>query len=345
MIATKEQKKTLANRIFSGVGLGIGALILIWLVFYVRRHMDMAQVVRSMQPLWLAGAALCVPVSESIDALIFYFMGRRAGCRPRLAGCFDAAYIGEFYFKLGPAGAPVQIKLMLDAGFPGTATASVYVWKFLANAMVYTVISLGALTLKGLVYHERLAPATLAGAVVLLGLYILLCVLAILCAVRPAPIQRLSRWILQKLSKKIKPLAREGRVDAVMARLQDVCDQLKAYRGDRLLLAGLFAGMTVEIVVLFAIPCFLYLGLGLTGHSMAEILLTQGLVMLITRIVMLPGNVGGAEGSFFLFMGPIFGGTLPVALVLWRFASFVEVLLLGGVWSVVRFAVRSLKKR
>ena len=344
-MVTKEKKKMLANRIFSGVGLGIGAAILIWLVFYVRRHMDVAQVLRSMRPIWLVGAVLCVPVSESIDALIFYFMGRRAGCRPKLAGCFDTTYIGEFYFKLGPAGAPVQIKLMLDAGFPGTATASIYVWKFVANAIVYAVISTGALVIKGLVYHERIAPATLVGAGILLGLYVLLCVLAIMCAVRPAPVQRLARWILVKLSRKIKPLAREGRVEKAMARLEEICSQLREYRGDRKMLLVLFVGMSAEIITLFAIPCFLYLGLGLSGHSLIEVLLTQGLVMLITRIVMLPGNVGGAEGSFLLFMAPIFGETFPVALVLWRFASFVEVLILGGAWSVVRFAVRTLRRR
>ena len=165
---TKEKKKGLGNRIFSGVGLGIGAVIFIWLIFYVRAHMDLAQMVRSIRPVWLVGAALCVPVSESIDALIFYYMGRRAGCRPSLAGCFDTAYIGEFYFKLGPAGAPVQIKLMLDAGFPGTFTASIYVWKFVANATVYALFSLGALSLKVLFYHERLSPATAVGAVNLL---------------------------------------------------------------------------------------------------------------------------------------------------------------------------------
>ena len=60
---------------------------------------------------------------------------------------------------------------------------------------------------------------------------------------------------------------------------------------------------------------------------------------------MLPGNVGGAEGSFFLFMSPIFGEALPVALILWRFASFVEVMILGAVWSVIRFAARSLRGR
>ena len=342
---TKQEKRALANRIFSGVGLGIGGAILIWLIVYVRSHGELMQMVRPIRPIWLVGAALCVPVSETIAVLIFYYMDRRAGCRPRLAGCFDTVYIGEFYYKLGPAGAPVQLKLMLDAGFPGTVTASIYLWKFVANAVVYTVFSLGALVIKGIFFHENLAPATLVGAGILLGLYVVLCVMVLLGAARPAVIQRLCRWVLRKLSRFIRPLAKEGRIDALMGRLDEICGQLRQYRGDWKMLTGLFVGMALELIALFSIPAFLYQGLGLAGHGYLEILLTQGLVMLITRIVVLPGNVGGAEGSFFLFMSSVFGATLPVALVLWRFASFVEVIALGAVWSVGRFAARSLRGR
>ena len=106
-------------------------------------------------------------------------------------------------------------------------------------------------------------------------------------------------------------------------------------------LAGLFAGMFVELTALFAIPFFLYRGLGLTGGSFWELVLVQCLVLVLSRIIMLPGNAGGAEGSFYLFMGPLFGRHLAVGLVLWRFAAFLEVLLLGGAWSVLRFAQRS----
>ena len=73
--------------------------------------------------------------------------------------------------------------------------------------------------------------------------------------------------------------------------------------------------------------------------------MVQCLVMVLSRIIMLPGNAGGAEGSFYLFMGPIFGEHLAVGMVLWRFASFLEVLLLGGAWSVGRFAKRSAARR
>ena len=99
----KKNKKALFNRIFSIAGLSIGGAILAGLIVYVARTMDVRALLASIQPLWLLGAALCVPLSESVDALIFYGMGRSAGCPVKLAGCFDAAYIGEFYYKLGPA--------------------------------------------------------------------------------------------------------------------------------------------------------------------------------------------------------------------------------------------------
>ena len=98
----KKNKKALLNRIFSIAGLSNGGAILAGLIVYVARTMDVRALLASIQPLWLLGAALCVPLSESVDALIFYGMGRSAGCPVKLAGCFDAAYIGEVLLQAGP---------------------------------------------------------------------------------------------------------------------------------------------------------------------------------------------------------------------------------------------------
>ena len=339
MLETKK-KKGLFNRIFSIAGLSIGAAILIALMVYVGRTMDVGALLRAVRPAWLLGAALCVPVSESIDALIFYGMGRSAGCPVRLSGCFDAAYIGEFYYKLGPAGAPVQLKLMYDAGMPAVGTASIFTWKMVANTMVYTLYALAALVYK-LVFRGESIGWALAGAAVLIALYVVLCAAALVMAIHPAPIVKLIRRLLGWLSGRVKALAKEGRVDAAMAKVDEFAEQLSAYRGNTRLFVGLYGGMFLELTVLFAIPFFLYHGLGLRGESFASLILAQALVMVLSRIVMLPGNVGGAEGSFYLFMGPAFGEHLAVGLVLWRLAAFLEVMLLGGVWSVVRFAKRS----
>ena len=123
--------------------------------------------------------------------------------------------------------------------------------------------------------------------------------------------------------------------------MDEFCAQLRALKGNRRMLAGLFAGMFVELTALFAIPFFLYRGLGLTGGSFWELVLVQCLVLVLSRIIMLPGNAGGAEGSFYLFMGPCSAGIWRWGWCCGGFAAFLEVLLLGGAWSVLRFAQRS----
>ena len=302
--------------------------------------MDLRALVAQVQPGWLLLAALCIPFSESVDAILFYGMGRAAGCPMKLTGCFDAAYIGEFYYKLGPAGAPIQLKLMYDAGMSATYTASIYTWKAVANTMVYTGYAVAALAYELLWRRESLGAAV-AGAGALIALYLFLCGLAVFTALRPAPIQRLIRRILTFLSRHWKVMARPGMVDKGMDKVEEFCRQLRAFQGNGRMLVRLYAWMFVELTALFAIPYFLFRGLGLTGVSFWEMVMVQCLVMVLSRIIMLPGNAGGAEGSFYLFMGPIFGEHLAVGLVLWRFAAFLEVLLLGGVWSVFRFARRT----
>jgi len=343
-LSTEKRSKTaLFNRIFSIVGLTIGGGILVGLMVYVSRTMDLRALLAGMEPLWLAAAALCVPVSESVDALIFYGMGRSLGCPVQLTGCFDAAYIGEFYYKLGPAGAPVQLKLMYDAGMPATKTASIYTWKAVANTMVYTCYAVAALAYELFWRREGLGSAVI-GAGLLIALYLFLCGLALFTAVRPEPIQRLIRRILTFLSRHWKVMARPGMVDKGMDKVAEFCGQLRSLKENRRMFLGLYLGMFVELTVLFSVPFFLYRGLGLTGCSYWEMVMVQCLVMVLSRIIMLPGNAGGAEGSFYLFMGPIFGRHLAVGMVLWRFATFLEVMLVGGLWSVVRFAKRSVAR-
>ena len=58
-----------------------------------------------------------------------------------------------------------------------------------------------------------------------------------------------------------------------MEKVDEFCAQLRALKGNRRMLAGLFAGMFVELTALFAIPFFLYRGLGLTGGSFWELVL------------------------------------------------------------------------
>ena len=266
------------------------------LCVYVGRTMDLRALLAQLRPAWLVCAALCVPFAESVDALIFYGMGRSAGCPVRLSGCFDAAYIGEFYYKLGPAGAPVQLKLMYDAGMSVTYTASIYIWKAVANTLVYTGYAVAALLFELLWRREGLGPAV-AGAGVLIALYVFLCGLAFFTAVRPEPIQRLIKRILTFLARHWRVMARPGMVDKGMAKVEEFCHQLAALKDNKKMLAGVFAGMFVELTALYAIPWFLYRGLGLSGTPFWELLLVQCLVLVRQLLPVHGAHLRGASGG------------------------------------------------
>lgn len=305
--------------------------------------MDLAAVLRSVRPGWLALALCCIPAFELLDARIFHLMGRGAGCAVTYRGCLEAVVIGEFYYRLGPAGAPVQLGLMVSAGFDGARAATVYTWKAVANTVVYTLYAVTALLANALVFRADLGRWTVLAVGVLVAAYVLICAAVFALAARPEPVKRLARRVLGFLARHIPALGRDGRDARLMDQLEEFCASMKSLRGDRRLLARALGLMALEMTCLFLIPAFLYRGLGLAGASMARLLLTQVLVMVLSRVVALPGNAGGAEGSFYLFMAPLFGASLAVAMVLWRLCAFVEVMLLGAAASVLRALGR--KKR
>ncbi len=329
------------GRIFSAVGLVIGIGILIYLALYVRREIGLGALMAAVRPGWLLAAAFCIPVFEGLDTCIYYGMGRASGCPVTVRGCLDAVVIGEFYYRMGLAGAPVQLGLLLSAGYTPGAAAAVYTWKAVLNTLVYTLYAVVAILARLLVFRRETAPWAIWSVGVLVAVYVLLCAAVLALSIRPGPVKRLARRALEFLARHIPPLGRAGRVDKAMGALEDFCAELDAMRGKRRVLFQAAGLMLLEMTSLFSIPIFLYFGLGLTGYSPWELLLTQCLVMVLARIVVLPGNAGGAEGSFYLFMSGAFGALLPAAVVLWRCAAFLEVLALGGIWSIVRSARRA----
>lgn len=335
--------RRILSRVFSALGLVIGAGILIYLIFYVRGHVDFAAVRAAAKPLWLLAAVCCVPVFELIDAFIYCDMGRSSGSSVSALGCLDAVAIGEFYYRLGPAGAPVQLGLLISAGYSGPVAATVYTWKAAANTVAYTGYAVAALLSRMFLFRRETASWAVWAVGILAAVYVLLCTGVILVSARPEPVRRWAEQLIAVLEKRFPALWREGRAEKLKSKIAEFCAAMSALKGKRSLLLRTVALMFLELTVLFAIPAFLYQGLGLAGVSMGELLLTQCLVMVLARIVVLPGNAGGAEGSFYLFMAPLFGESLALAMVLWRCAAFLEALLIGGLWSVYR-AVRTMRR-
>jgi hypothetical protein len=338
-----EQKKKRFHQIVSAVGLLIGGGILVYLIFYVKRNVDLNLVLAGVKPWWVLAAVLCVPAFDLIDGLLIWSMGIRSGQRVQLIGCIDSAVIGEFYYRLGPIGAPVQLKLMLDAGFTGDSAAAVYTWKATANTVVYGLFAIAALMIKLTWYQEDLGWAIIPTLILILGYAVVLGCVAFV-ALRPESASKLAAFLIRFFTRHLKILQKEDRGERAVRKTESFCRLFCEMRDNAPMLLRLFAGMIAQMLLIFSIPAFLYYGLGLSGIGFWNLVLTQCLVMVLTRVVMLPGNAGGAEGSFFLFMSPLFGNTVSIAMVLWRMITYVEVMAIGAIYSVFRFILRSVRR-
>lgn len=318
-------------------GLAISAGVMAWLAWYVRGSGAAEVVLTRMDPSWLWAAALAVPAAETVDALIFYSMGRRSGQRVTLAGCFRATFVGELYYRLA-AGAPVQLGLLVDAGFTPVAAGGVYTWKCLANTTVYALLGLAALGAKTGLFGEELGWVAGTAALVLTG-YAALCLLGFFAAARPEKTAHALQKLFAFLTAKLRFLRRRDRGRRLGEKAAEYCAALGRARENQELLWRLFLGMFVELLLLFSVPAYLYMGLGLRGASFLRVTLTTCLVMLLARLVALPGNAVGAEGAFYLLMAPYFGGAVTAAMVLWRLLTLAWPMALGAgasLWTVWR---------
>lgn len=328
-IDKKAHRRGRWRRWLTPLGAVIAVGVLVWLAEYARKKIDIQAVLASIRPVWLLCGLLAVPAAETVDALVFYSMGRRSGQNVRLDRCFDATFIGELYYRLGAAGAPVQLGLMVDAGFEPVAAGGVYTWKSLANAVVYTILALAALGCKVGLYGERLGWVTGMTALTLAG-YGVVCALGFWAAARPSMAARALQRFVDFLTKKVPWLRRKNRGERAREKGTEYCAALGRAKENQELLWRLFLGMFVELLILFSVPGYLYFALGLRDVSFFRVTLTTCLVMLLARLVALPGNAVGAEGAFYLLMSPYFQGETTVALVLWRLITFAWPMLLGA---------------
>lgn len=323
------------RRWMTAAGLAVSAAVLVWLLWYAQSQVDWRRLLTEIHPVWLLCAALAIPVLETVDMLIFYSMGRRSGENVRLGRCFDATFIGELYYRLGLPGAPMQLGLLLDAGFSPTAAAGVYTWKSLAHTGAYALFALAALGCKLGLWGERLGWLLPPILLTLTG-YGALCALGLWAVKRPDRTAALVRRFFAFWTKKFRWLQRDRRGERAGEKGAEYCAALGRMGTNRELLWRVLLGVFVELLLLFSVPAYLYCGLGLRGASFLQVTLTTSLVMLLARLVALPGNAVGAEGSFYLLLAPYFGGYTAVALLLWRLLTFAWPMLLGAAVSLFR---------
>lgn len=286
--------------------------------------------------------------------LMLLFVGCEAMCSKLILGrlghalpyrkCLGYSFAGFYVSSITPSstgGQPAQIYYMSKDGVPaahGSLNMMLIAVCYQTTTLCYAV---GAFVL---------LPQARAGLGAGLGLLLLYggAVMVLLTAgmlsmmFLPGAARRLTGGLVA-LGVRLRLVRREARVREALARqMEEYRRGADCLRANLNLLPALLGLTLLQLTALYAVPYAVYLGFGLSGAALFEVVGTQAMVSMAVGSLPLPGAVGAAEGgalqAFTLFFGPAL--VAPAVLVA-RGISFYSFLLISGAVTLgVHLSVR-----
>jgi hypothetical protein len=118
--------------------------------------------------------------------------------------------------------------------------------------------------------------------------------------------------------------------------LENFHTQFKYMSKHKLHLAKMSLITVVQLTVYFLIGNVIYLAFHLDGASTLKLIAAQACVLMITAFVPIPGALGAAEGSFYIFFSLFFPHEkINAAILLWRLMTFYLPIAVGLVFTLV----------
>lgn len=236
-----------------------------------------------------------------------------------------ASMIGQFFNSVTPfssGGQPIQAYYMVKTGL--TLGDSIYILlsKFIIFQFSLTFLS-GILLISQLSYFSNNIKGF--SFLVFLGFFInLLVIIALLTfAISTKFPKKVISFILNILYK-IKVIKdKEEKLKYFYNEIDLLSNNFKDITKNKVKIIVTFILTTLQLIIYYLIPYFIYRSFGLNEHGMIVFIAAQSFVQLITAFVPLPGGSGGAETSFLAFFGILFSKTyLNLGMLMWRLITY-----------------------
>jgi len=140
----------------------------------------------------------------------------------------------------------------------------------------------------------------------------------------------------------VKKKERGGKIAGFFREYRDGAGYIKRHPS---LIAGNLVITFVQLLAMYSITYFIYLALGCTGYSWANVFSLQAVLSAAIASVPLPGAVGAGESGFKLLFSSIFaGGMLMPGMLLSRGISFYLGLLITGGFLLALMIIKNIRK-
>lgn len=339
-------KKTKRLYRFSIIYITITVIVIALIAIFSPEVEEVFKAIASFSIWWLVaciGALLFFWIS---DALLLHDITSYMFKREPFLQSLKIGIIGLYYGALTPfatGGQPVQVVYMRRNKMPVGAATCIVCIKFVIYELSLCAVFLAAMAVRGSFYYSNYTEvfwlAMLGFAVNLVAVFFI-----ILTIINKRLVLNFGAMLIRLFNRFRFIKDKEVAIEHFTKTIDDYHTAASYISRYKLRAIGSFIISVINLGFLFVIPYFIYLAFGKTLHGFVDIFTLQAMIYLAVSFFPTPGTAGAAEGGFLLFFGPIFGRTVPIAMLIWRFITYYVVLIVGML-LVVFEEVFSLRKR
>ena len=339
----KKHRKLIFNSIlFAGIFMGT-----MWGVFHGEDLSEIWEDLSECNPYWLLPAIGCVFFFIGGESIILWYLLNSYGVRIKKAICFLFSSVGFFFSCVTPSaggGQPMQVVFMRKAKIPVPVASVILLIVTITYKSVLVVVGLGILFFARMLREQYLSSIL---PVFYFGIFLnVICVVLMAELVfHPSLVRRIVNSLTTILQRWHILKDKDGLLQKLDHSIDSYHETAQFMKEHIMMVVNVFVITMAQRMALFAVPCFVYRALGLSGTHWFTILLLQACVSVSVDMLPLPGGMGISETLILIIFVPVFGELLLPGMVLSRGLGYYSELLISALFTMVAVLVIGRKNK
>jgi len=309
-----------------------------FIIFKDNNIVTIWQEVKQLKPSYLFGTILTALFFVSAEGMMIWYLLQALDCSTTLVGCITYSFIGFFFSGITPSatgGQPMQLYYMKKSGLRVSDSTVVLMTVALLYKFVIVLMGIGILFFFWGPLHSYLGNYIY---LYYLGLFLNFFLVAVLLFVMINPrcfgsIVTAGERFLIKLHI-VKPSI--TRSEKLSEMVHNYHEAVLFFLRHKKHIACVMVFTTIQRCSLFFLTWLIYKGMGLSGHSLATVVLLQAAVYIAVDMLPLPGSQGITELMYKTVFSTVFPGTaLVTSMCITRGISFYFLLIISGLIMAV----------
>ncbi|WP_052446898.1 lysylphosphatidylglycerol synthase transmembrane domain-containing protein [Candidatus Soleaferrea massiliensis] len=322
------------SNILNFVVCGLALIALLVYMICVDGLDNLLKVAGMIQPLWILLGLLCMVIYWALEAGILHMFIGKLDRKVKFGETLRVSMIGQLFNCVTPfasGGQPIQAYYLTKYGMNLGGAITALLSKFIVYQSVLTLFSAVVLIFKFNSFNSEISGfkfLTLIGFIVNLAVILFLISIAFF----EKTLKKASRGIVRFLGKIHILKNPDKTIKHIFKDIEEFHDGMKFMgRNVKTLVFSALLSL-VQLTVFFSVAYVVYRSFGLHDPSadMFSLISAQAFVLMISSFMPLPGAVGAAEGSFFLFFSIFFpSNVINFGILVWRLLTFYLPIVVG----------------